>query len=73
MFMFVRIDLVPYEPNSLSNRSNSHFADKISYIYRHFNLDFNSLLEHINQSSKTRLSFNFRKFNFDVVSKILYH
>lgn len=62
----------PYRVNHLSNKGTNHPCDKISYIYRRFNLDFNTLLEHINNSIVTKISLNFRKFNLDILSKVLF-
>jgi transposase-like protein/regulator of replication initiation timing len=49
-----------------------HHRDKISYIYRHINLEIDDVFKVIEDSTKTdAFSLRFRKFNMDIFSKII--
>ena len=53
-------------------KAAKHHRDKISYIYRHVNLQIDEIFNIIKDSQIiSKFSFHFKKFNMDIFSKVL--
>ena len=62
--------LCPYRLDKI--KSSFHHRDKISYTYRHINLQIHDVFNIIHNSKiSSSFSFNFRKFNMDIFSKAI--
>jgi|GEM_PF-6361200 hypothetical protein len=53
-------------------KSSKHHRDKISYVYRHINLQIDGIFNIIKDSEiVSKFSFHFKKFNMDIFSKVV--